>query len=825
MFLILSSLNISAQSNGDYRTRYTTGTYNWNTAANWQKYNGTAWATATTVPPSSTEVITIQAGSNYTLNVSYTLAYKLVIQNTGTLTIGATYALTVASGNDTIINSGTLTPTGTLSFLSGSVYEHAQDGGNIPTATWASNSTCYINYTSGTMTVAPTGATGQSFGNFIWNANVPNTNLTFDGPSTIAGNLLVSLTGNTGVTGNSIRFTQSTLTVGGNFTTTGNTSVNININATAQTYNIGGNFIIGGNYFFSNGTGLTTVNFTGSGNTIDITVPNFLNFITSSTVSDVAFYIANGATYTLNSNFSIPVSNSITVDNGGTLYMGAYIINNDANGEAATGGVFTLSTGGTLGIGSAQGITSYTACGTGSGNIQTCLATYNTGANYIYDGTTNQVTGSGLTQNIPANITINNPGNIVSLSASTTLSSQLILTNGGLNLNSFTLYVNNPATTAILWDGVTYLGYIVSNSLDQSFTNVVKWNIGTTTGNHVFPFGVNASTYIPFTFNLSAGATCGNVQVSTYPDPGTTAATVYNDRPTIVTNLASINNSTVPSSDAANIVRRFWLITPDDDPISGGSATITFTYDATDYPINGIEANSMAAQHYTTSTNKWDYPFLPNQTSNTSTNTVSVPAVTTLSPWTITRNDSPLPIKLLSFNAACADNKVNLDWVTASETNNDYFTIEKSKDTYDWDFVLNMSGAGNSNSVLYYNASDDQPFAGESYYRLKQTDFNGAYTYSNVVAVDCSSGQPFNFKSAYYSSESNEINLVFTASSGDSYKYSLLNLTGQLLQSSSGVAAAGTNEILINASGLNTGIYLVTLQNQGKTVSHKVLVN
>jgi hypothetical protein len=52
-----------------------------------------------------------------------------------------------------------------------------------------------------------------------------------------------------------------------------------------------------------------------------------------------------------------------------------------------------------------------------------------------------------------------------------------------------------------------------------------------------------------------------------------------------------------------------------------------------------------------------------------------------------------------------------------------------------------------------------------------------------------------------------------------------LNLTGQLLQSSSGVAAAGANEILINASGLNTGIYLVTLQNQGKIVSHKVLVN
>src|ERR1035438_7110856 len=82
--------NIFAQSTGDYRTLYTTGgPYNWNTAANWQVYNvplvnGT-WQTATSVPPSSNEVISIQAGSNYTLNVNFTS--KGTITNNGTITI------------------------------------------------------------------------------------------------------------------------------------------------------------------------------------------------------------------------------------------------------------------------------------------------------------------------------------------------------------------------------------------------------------------------------------------------------------------------------------------------------------------------------------------------------------------------------------------------------------------------------------------------------------------------------------------------------------------------------------------------------------------
>jgi hypothetical protein len=97
---------------------------------------------------------------------------------------------------------------------------------------------------------------------------------------------------------------------------------------------------------------------------------------------------------------------------------------------------------------------------------------------------------------------------------------------------------------------------------------------------------------------------------------------------------------------------------------------------------------------------------------------------------------SPLPIELLSFSAQIVDEYVQLNWVTASEINNNYFTVERSKDGISFEEVLQIKGAKNSNTVLYYSAMDDKPYEGTSYYRLKQIDMNGKFVYENVVAVD-----------------------------------------------------------------------------------------
>jgi hypothetical protein len=104
--------------------------------------------------------------------------------------------------------------------------------------------------------------------------------------------------------------------------------------------------------------------------------------------------------------------------------------------------------------------------------------------------------------------------------------------------------------------------------------------------------------------------------------------------------------------------------------------------------------------------------------------------------FTLGSTDIPLPIELLSFDAKLKDDIVELTWTTASEINNDYFTIEKTKDGKTFEQVATIKGAGTSNEVINYFAIDENPYQYISYYRLKQTDFDGKYKYSDLVSVN-----------------------------------------------------------------------------------------
>jgi hypothetical protein len=97
---------------------------------------------------------------------------------------------------------------------------------------------------------------------------------------------------------------------------------------------------------------------------------------------------------------------------------------------------------------------------------------------------------------------------------------------------------------------------------------------------------------------------------------------------------------------------------------------------------------------------------------------------------------TPLPVARLYFKAEKEEVKIKLTWITASETNNDYYTIERSKNAEAWEFVSNVKGAGNSNSKLVYIDYDNDPYQGTSYYRLKQTDYDGRYTYSPLETIN-----------------------------------------------------------------------------------------
>ena len=101
-----------------------------------------------------------------------------------------------------------------------------------------------------------------------------------------------------------------------------------------------------------------------------------------------------------------------------------------------------------------------------------------------------------------------------------------------------------------------------------------------------------------------------------------------------------------------------------------------------------------------------------------------------------TRIGVGLPIELLSFKGECSNQNIELEWLTASEINNDYFSIEQSIDGINWQLIAKVDGAGNSNSVNNYSYIDVIQYKNNSYYRLKQTDFNGKFKYSAIIATE-----------------------------------------------------------------------------------------
>ncbi len=99
---------------------------------------------------------------------------------------------------------------------------------------------------------------------------------------------------------------------------------------------------------------------------------------------------------------------------------------------------------------------------------------------------------------------------------------------------------------------------------------------------------------------------------------------------------------------------------------------------------------------------------------------------------------SPLPVELVSFQANCAgEGKVNVTWATASEHNSANFTVEKSRDGINWTVMASLVGAGNSTQMINYSTVDNNAATGLNYYRLTQTDFDGASETFNIASANC----------------------------------------------------------------------------------------
>jgi hypothetical protein len=177
-----------------------------------------------------------------------------------------------------------------------------------------------------------------------------------------------------------------------------------------------------------------------------------------------------------------------------------------------------------------------------------------------------------------------------------------------------------------------------------------------------------------------------------------------------------------------------------------------------------------------------------------------------------------LPVKLLSFNAILANGKVNCAWETASEINNDYFTLERSKDGNSFEAVGNVKGQENSNRNIRYSYTDNNPFSGISYYRLKQTDFDGKYAYSPIKKVG--STEKLATEISLYYENNNPI--VKINSLVESYaNMELINLNGIKLFTNEQSIIKGENTFAIDGN-ITRGLYLLKVQVEDEVKYFKV---
>ncbi len=404
------------------------------------------------------------------------------------------------------------------------------------------------------------------------------------------------------------------------------------------------------------------------------------------------------------------------------------------------------------------------------------------------------------TQVIPAK----NYGNVTISNASSKIAGGAITVNGNfvfnggskLTLNNYDLTIGSNG----IFSGYDDANFIVTNGSGK----VIQRDLGSSAvvGKQVFPIGfsANSNDYTPCTLN-NTGTTR---DISVYIGQG------------------RLSNGTSGSPKTNHCIDRSWYVSANG---AGYTVSMTLQWNIARELPDFTRTNCYIGHWNGTS---WDTGFTPVSATNSSGDfyTISRDSITSFSPFSV-EDPSALPITLINFTAKTEGKKVRLDWETGSEENNDFFTVERSLDGKTFEKVFTKKGSGNSKVNQYYFGYDANPYTGVSYYRLKQTDFDGKFAYSDIVSVKLVVAQiPSEIDvNVYPNPVTNQlIHVDLKAQNNASYTLHLLNEIGQVIFSDTYDAFVGNNSYEIHLPNAVTGLYIVEISNQNKVVVDRVKV-
>jgi predicted esterase len=190
--------------------------------------------------------------------------------------------------------------------------------------------------------------------------------------------------------------------------------------------------------------------------------------------------------------------------------------------------------------------------------------------------------------------------------------------------------------------------------------------------------------------------------------------------------------------------------------------------------------------------------------------------------WFNAQADAVLPIVLKSFKAILVNQKVVLEWITASEKDNDYFTIERAGPDQRFINIGQVNGGEDYNGERKYSFIDNNPLSGMNYYRLVQTDIDGKKTYFEIKRILNSSDKN---SSVIVSPNPFGENLAAFVSLDKSQKLflSVSDMTGKILKTTTGIYGQGSTEVRIHSNDLPKGIYLLKVSGENFSSTHKVI--
>jgi hypothetical protein len=486
---------------------------------------------------------------------------------------------------------------------------------------------------------------------------------------------------------------------------------------------------------------------------------------------------------------------------GGAKTIGRNLVINGGTFTPGSGTTNVISINGNMVVADAATIT------TGTGGV--------TGQRFRFSGSTVQT----LTGNFSSPVTrafnrleINNSAGLI-LAGNTTVASELLLTNGNITpgVNTFLLGLNSIATPS-----------------EGKATSFVNGKLYKSLGAGGAPTAANT-----FTFPIGSGTLWRSGLVSVTSGTAATWDMQYfpenaDVQETSVTNMTPV----------APIVRiatgEYWKVSDGNIPLTGRTAIIGLSWGIeSDVNASSIERQDLRViQWVGAPTNQWqnrggtNFSSGNTQSRGTFNSSFSISFSEQIVTLGSVDSSNPLPVTLVKFQVRLDGSIANLYWKTVSELNNDYFEVQRSTDGFEFSEIGKVKGKGTTNLPAEYFFEDRILTKGKNYYRLKQVDFDGKFSYSNVILLDYDGSTPLNFFLYPNPTNSQNVNLELININFDELSIRIFDITGRVIFQKVLTDSQIQTFVSIREVDLPSGVHLVeVIQGKQRIIKRLVIKN